>query len=184
MKWLKGCLAAALLMWLGAVAQGTQFAVLPIEKLAERAQLILQGKVLSKTTLRDEKGRIYTKIELQVDEVWKGGLATNRFTIVQGGGTLGERRVEVSGQVEYAIGEEVVAFLVLNARGEGVTLGLAQGKFEIWRESATGQRYVRNVFHGRDNPPAANRGQRQAAGAASPALTVGDLKQRVQDASK
>src|SRR5947207_3049369 len=58
------------------------------------------------------------------------------------------RKATVSGQVEYGIGEEVVAFLVLNHRGEGVTLGLAQGKFHIGKEAETGERLVHNLFHG------------------------------------
>ena len=49
--------------------------------------------------------------------------ANKLFTIVHGGGILGDRRVIVSDQVTFQPGEEVVAFLVLNQRGEGVTLG-------------------------------------------------------------
>ena len=121
---------------------------LPIEELSQKADLIVRGTVLDKSCQRDDSGRIYTKIELQVSEVWKGTLATNSFTIVHGGGTVGDRRVEVSGQVEYEVGEEVVAFLRLNQRGEGVTIGLAQGKFRVWTDKATGERFAHNLFHG------------------------------------
>ena len=121
---------------------------LPVEELAQRADLIVHGTVTSKVCERTAEGRIITRIELDVAEVWKGNLTTNRCTIVHGGGTVGNRRAEVSGQVEYAVGEEVVAFLVRNDRGEGVTLGLAQGKFHVWKDHKTGEKLTHNIFHG------------------------------------
>jgi len=39
---------------------------------------------------------------------------------------VGDVREEVSGEVQYNVGEEFVAFLVFNQRGEPVTIGLAQ----------------------------------------------------------
>lgn len=125
-----------------------QMIPLAVEEIAARSQFILHGKVISKTVQRDEEGRIYTAVDLQVDEAWKGAPATNHFTIVHGGGILGDEGVAVTGQVEYEIGEEVVAFLVLNKKGEGVTLGLAQGKFHVWMDAGTKEKMTHNRFHG------------------------------------
>src|SRR2546425_6240991 len=125
---------------------------LSVEELTKQSSLILHGTVLSKTCQRDPQGRIYTKVELDVAEVWQGSLSTKRFTIVHGGGILGDKQVVVSGQVEYGIGEEVVAFLVLNQRGEGVTLGLKQGKFRVWKDVKTGDVLAQNPFHGGEVP--------------------------------
>jgi hypothetical protein len=153
---------------------------LSVEELAEEAEWIVQGQVLKRSTQRDDSGRIYTRIELDVKEVWKGGLQGGRFVLVHGGGILGEERSVVSGQAEFQIGEEVVAFLVGNERGEGVTLGLAQGKFHVWEEA--GVKRVRNLFHG--HPPSA---APHAAASHDPgdkiisgALTLDELKGRVQ----
>jgi hypothetical protein len=121
---------------------------LTISALADQSELVVEGKVASKTSLRDETGRIYTRIELQVTEVWKGSISGSPFLIVQGGGVLGEEWSAVSGQVDYEPGEEVVAFLVRNHRGEGVTLGMAQGKFHVWKDPGTGVKYAANPFHG------------------------------------
>src|SRR4051812_30704101 len=93
---------------------------LPIEELSQRADVVVNGTVVSKTCQRDEAGRIYTKVDLAIAETWKGQPRTNHFTAVYGGGTVGNEHVEVSGQAEYEIGEEVVGFFVLNQRGEGV----------------------------------------------------------------
>lgn len=50
----------------------------------------------SQSVQRDPENRISTKTDLQVEEVSKGTLATNHFTIVQGGGIPGERRMTVT----------------------------------------------------------------------------------------
>jgi hypothetical protein len=133
-----------------------QFTPLSIEQLTRESALVVRGTVLSKSCQRDSAGRIFTKVELEVAEVWKGTLLTNRFTVVHGGGILGDRKATVSGQVEYGIGEEVVAFLVLNQRGEGVTIGLAQGKFQITLEAGTGERLAHNLFYGESAPRSQN----------------------------
>src|SRR5437867_3219262 len=105
---------------------------LPITDLAQSAELIVHGTVVGKTCHRDEAGRIYTKIELNVFEFWKGSAPGATLTIFQGGGSIGNERVEVSGEAEYQVGEEVVAFLVLNPRGQPITFALGQGKFHVW----------------------------------------------------
>ena len=156
-----------------------QFTPLSIERLTQESALVVQGTVLSKSCQRDPAGRIFTKVELEVAETWKGSLRTNRFTIVHGGGILGDRKATVSGQVEYGIGEEVVAFVVFNQRGEGVTLGLAQGKFHVRNEAETGERLVHNLFHGET----VTRRQSASASAHLPTqrrLTLAELKRRVR----
>ena len=156
-----------------------QFTPLSIEELTQQSALVVQGTVLGKSCQRDSAGRIFTKVELEVAEIWKGSLRTNRFTIVHGGGILGDRKATVSGQVEYGIGEEVVAFVVFNQRGEGVTLGLAQGKFSIGTDAETGDRFVHSPFHGE------NAGRhRSVSDSATPTtqrrLTLAELKKRVR----
>jgi hypothetical protein len=170
--------ASTAALWLAAALQAVQFIPLSLEELTAQSDVVLRGTVQSKTCLRDEAGRIYTRIDLDVAETWKGASATNRFTVVQAGGVLGNRRVEVSGQPDFTIGEEVVLFLVLNSRGEGVVLGVAQGKFEVSTDQATGEKLARNLFHGGSG----SGGNVAKAGAATTTsrLTVADLKQRVQ----
>ena len=120
---------------------------LTLAQLTDQSQAILRGTVSSKTCLEDERGRLVTRIRLTVAEVWKGEADVGEFAIVQAGGTLGDRRVTVVGQPNFSIGEEVVTFLELNARGEGVVLGVCQGKFDVFRDPA-GSKQVRSIFHG------------------------------------
>ena len=113
---------------------------LSLEDLTREAELILQGTVLGKSAEQDESGRIYTRVEFQVAEVWKGRLGQDRILIVHSGGVSGRRRLTVTSQVKFDLGEEAVVFLVRNARGEGVCLGMAQGKFRVCQDPVTGER--------------------------------------------
>ncbi|HVY71570.1 MAG TPA: hypothetical protein VHH73_16675 [Verrucomicrobiae bacterium] len=184
MKWrapqLWTWLITGVLCWI-ATARGFQAPPVSVGQLSSAAEIVVHGKVLSKSCQKDATGRIFTKIELKVDEVWKGSITNDPFTIVHGGGVLGEQRVVVSGQVEYRVGEEVVAFVVLNERGEGVTVSLAQGKFTVFAGEA-GQKIASPSFLRAPPPP---RGH-----ATSPArsdhgsLRLEDLKRQVQGATR
>jgi hypothetical protein len=166
--------------------QAVSMKPLPIGELSQKADVILNGTVVSKTCQRDEAGRIYTKIELKIAETWKGIPRTNQFTVVYGGGTVGNEQAEVSGQTEYEIGEEVVGFFVLNQRSEGVTIGLSQGKFHVSKDPVTGEKLVYNTFHGAAETPGdaappngSQRNQPKAGVARENRLTLAELKRRV-----
>jgi hypothetical protein len=163
------------------------FSVVPIsiEALAREADLVVHGTVLSKTCQQDPVGRIYTRVELAVSDVWKGAISGTPLIIVHGGGVLGERQTMVSGQVNYDVGEEVVVFLVRNQRSEGVTLSLMQGKFHVWAEREGGVRFAANPFHGLPEAGARSVGQSENGPMAkAAALKLADLKQRVQEAAR
>ena len=158
-----------LLLLIALPSLATRFIPLSIEELAAAADLIVQGTVQSRTCARDAEGRIFTRVELAASETWKGK-ASAKVSVVQSGGVLGEEAATVPGQADYDVGEEVVAFLALNARGEPVTLSLAQGKFHVWKDGKTGEKFARNIFHG-------GGGEFDARGAAA-RLTVAELKRR------
>jgi hypothetical protein len=131
--------------------RAAQFVPMSIEDMASKAELIVRGKVTGKTFGRDAGGRIYTRIRLEVAETWKGR-ASGTIEIVHSGGKFGGRTAITTGQVEYAPGEEVVAFLVLNSDSLAVTLGLAQGKFYVWKDPDSGQSMAKSLFHGNGQP--------------------------------
>jgi hypothetical protein len=161
---------------------GTRMLPLTIEQLAAQAELVVQGRVVARSCLEDALGQVFTRVELHVLEVWKGNPSSERLYIVQGGGVVGDRAVSVAGQAEFEPGEEVVAYLVRNARGEAVTLGLAQGKFHVRADPATRSRYVSNVFWGGEGHTAAHR----PAGLTllSRPLSLEELKRRTREAAR
>ncbi len=171
----------ALAVWIVAGARAAEFIPLSIDEMARKSTLIVQGTVKSKTCLQDEAGRIYTRVELEVADVWKGALKQNPLVIVHGGGQVGSRVAHVSGQVDYEPGRETVAFLTINARGEAVTLGLAQGQFHVFKDSA-GVAQAYNVFHGA--APAAEKSRQLLEDRPARPLTVQALKQQVKEAAQ
>ena len=180
MKRIITCFAVIFVVTLPRLIQADHLVPLTIEQLTDHSQLIIQGVVLSKSCQRDPAGRIYTKVELEVSDVWKGALTNRIFTAVHSGGILGDRKATVSNQVEFEIGEEVVAFLAVNQRGEGVSLGLSQGKFQVWQDSTTQLKFVCNPFHG--NPATtANREFLQRPTASRGSLTLVELRNRVRE---
>lgn len=175
-------LLAVTLMGNGFIGSGTQMIPLSIQQLTEQAQVVIRGTVSSKTCLEDDRGRIVTRIRLSVAEVWKGTAIASEFTVIQAGGVLGTRRVTVEGQPNFAVAEEVVVFLALNARGEGVALGVCQGKFEVFQD-ASGHKQVRNIFHG-GAPASGASAQALQNKLGNRRLSLADLKQAVAARSK
>lgn len=162
--------------------QGVTLTPMAIEELSKQADLIVHGTVLSKSCQRDDRGQIYTRVEIRIAEIWKGATSGAVITVVHGGGTLGEERAFVSGQVEYAIGEEVAGFFIRNKRGEAVTLALCQGKFRVWTDPRTGEKLATNPFHGtRDSVTGP---QKTSSAQKQPALSLDRLRQQVEGGAK
>jgi hypothetical protein len=145
--------------------------ITPVEDLARRADAIVQGKVASLECTKDSHGQMFTRVELDVTEVWKGS-PTNHFSLVHAGGVLGGRWVRVSGGPEFRLGEEVVVFTVRNPQGDAVTMDLAQGKFAITGKG--GDQLVSNGPIGGSNAGARYRLPTQLP------LPLTELKRRVE----
>lgn len=174
--------AFLLILIFKAAPTATQVIPLSIEELISHSQLVVRGTVLSKSCQRDTEGRIYTKVELQISEVWKGSHSGTRLTVVHGGGTLGEDRVHVQGQVDYRIGQDAVVFMVRNPRGEAVTLAMAQGKFDVWKNDLKGEFLANNPFHGR--APKSGGSGSETALEKTGQLTLAELRTRVRREDK
>lgn len=164
---------------------------LPVESLAAKATWVVRGRVESLEATRGSDGRMTTRVEVPVTEVWKG-TPTNRIGVVLAGGILGNRRVSVIGQAEFRVGEEVVLFLVPNERGEGVIVELAQGKFALHKDDS-GSLWVSNGVLGTASAPDSKSPSATEKSPANPArvvlpfqrpLRLTELKQRVQESTK
>lgn len=164
--------AAGILAGLTLVA--AQIRPLTIEELAKKATRVDLARVEAVEVTRDPKGVPLTRIELSVRATWKGP-PTNRITITQAGGTLGTRRVLVSGDAVYEPGEEVVVFLTPNRLGEWLTLEMAQGKFSIQRSHPTNA-WARNPVLGGNPTPGGFRPPHLLP------LSLAELQRRVSEA--
>ncbi len=148
-----------------------------LDELTTEADLVVHGRVESLLCRQEPSGRLATRVDLKLDETWKGA-AADHVTLVLAGGTLGKRREVLTGQAEYKPGEEVIVFLKRNPAGEPVTLGLAQGKFTVWTDAATGRKHAFNLFHGQPAKLPPGGAQLQHTGEVP--LTLERLKQAVQ----
>lgn len=138
------------LLGLSGILLGAQIRPLTLEDLATRATRICHGRVEAVEVVREASGGVVTRVEIESRSTWKGS-PTNRITVTQPGGTLGNRRVVIPGAPSFDPGEEVVVFLSLNPRGEWLTLDLAQGKFSVDRNGSNA--WVRNVVLGGSPAP-------------------------------
>lgn len=170
-------LRLVLILLLGCLTAPGLHAFLPIplsvEELNNHADLVVRATVKGQQCLRDDQGRIYTEVTLSVAETWRGQTTGTLLKVVHSGGTLGRRAETTIGQVQYQPGEEVVAFLVHNPRGEAVTVGLEQGKFHLQRANANAPLLASNPFHRGDGSVT------PSGRVLGPSLSLDELKRRV-----
>jgi hypothetical protein len=113
-------------------AAAATVARLDMDGLVERSDAIVIARVTSIEARRHDDGRVYSTIELQVQETLKGSQQTT-LTIRQIGGRDLEADIAtyVPGMPEFEVEERVFLFL-REGRGETPSVtGLSQGKFTI-----------------------------------------------------
>jgi len=156
---------------------------LGIHELIEASDLVLRGKVTAKKVARDEAGRIFTTVCLEVMEVWKGQLEESTFELVQSGGILGNQRAETPFQASFRLNQEAVVFCRLNPDGKGVTIGLTQGKFDVFEVGKNQPSHVRNLFLGGPPPTHPTFASRVRMPQQLP-MTLEELKQTVREETR
>ena len=104
-----------------------------LEDLATRADRIIVGACEGSIT-EEADGLLHTRTTFTVRRALKGP-AQDRISVLFPGGESDGVRQWISGMPAFEPGEEVVLFLSAPDRGGRVwPIGLAQGKFEIWRD--------------------------------------------------
>jgi hypothetical protein len=126
---------AGLLMCSAAVP-GTTLEKMPVERMADLAQVIVRAVCVSNSTGWDA-GEIWTFTTFDVAETWKG-LATERVTARLLGGTVGSLTSTVSGVPRFRAREEVILFLEPTARGDFTVVSWQQGTFRVGRDPRSG----------------------------------------------
>ena len=102
-----------------------------LQYLSQESDVIALARIETVTCLRGPRGGIYSKVSFDEGEVWKGDKTLDDLEVVQAGGTLGRTRTIVTSACEFSPGEWSVLFLKLNKTGQGVVLGLNQGRFLV-----------------------------------------------------
>lgn len=138
------------------LATGTALATtmvdVPLDSLAERADLVVRGTVVrTGTRVARAENRLepFTHVWIRVDEVLAGVSAPNQLVhVVEPGGSYGDVQTLVAGSPHFALGEQVVVFLARDPdRLETYrTLDMTQGKYHVLDEAGqSGRMAVRDL---------------------------------------
>jgi len=109
-----------------------------IERLSERADLIVRGRVTDTTVLLERGAkRIWTRHRVHVEETLAGVARTTVLVHVRGG-RVGQLTQTVKGTARPRKGERVVLFLWKDSAGRLRVLGQAQGLYRIATDKKSG----------------------------------------------
>ena len=137
-------LALFLAVALPGVAHATVLVQLSTRQLAEQAEIVARGKVLSQRVV-SEAGRLWTESTVRVEQRLKGTARRGQSLILrQPGGELGRLGMRVAGVARFRVGEEVLVF-AQRAGAVHIPLGMCQGKFEIRRDRSGLERVHRDL---------------------------------------
>jgi hypothetical protein len=114
----------------------------PLDELARVSPVVVRGHVYAVDSAWDA-GSIYTYVTLDVAETLRGDVPTERITLKQLGGTVGEMGMYAAGQALFSPGEEVLVYLSIRPRDRTLmTAVLWQGKWIVDRSGGPDEAQV------------------------------------------
>lgn len=117
---------------------------LDIQGLVDRADLLIEGRVLGVRVVLDPSGRIDTEYTLTVERTLIGEAQGTRVVKLPGGVLPDGRGMLIPGLPGLTQGENVILFLSqANASGMRMLVGLAQGKLRVLTDPSGRRRLVR-----------------------------------------
>jgi hypothetical protein len=117
---------------------------LALEELVDRADLVLEARVVALEAGLDARGRVETTCTLAVDRTFLGAPLATRTVRLPGGVLPDGRGMALPGMPVLAVGEEALFFLTAEGRtGVRMPVGLAQGRLRVVRAPDGTKRLVR-----------------------------------------
>jgi hypothetical protein len=139
---------ACLCSLIASAANATQVVHLDTRALTHESSDIVIGTVTAqKSYWNAAHTRILTDVIISVSQSLKGAPA-GEITLTQLGGEVDGMRYSVPGSPTFRVGEEALVFAWRDTNGRPQVDGLAQGKFEIQHDAATGARVVQRAALG------------------------------------
>lgn len=124
-------------------AWSTTVMKLNLGELTSMADVIFVGKSIDVKEEWDEaQGKIYRYATFDVENLIKGDIP-GQVTVKSLGGQVGNLKMIVPGSPKFSINEEYLLFLWKDAGGAYRVLGMTQGKYNVYTEQATGQKFVK-----------------------------------------
>ena len=103
-------LATCALVWSGD-SHATSMVELTTQQLTDASNVIVIGKVTEVWTEPDGQRRVWTRAQVEVDQVLKGDTDIDAVVVDQVGGTFAGKLVSVHGAARFSRGERVLLFL-------------------------------------------------------------------------
>jgi hypothetical protein len=120
-------------------ARATLMEELDTAQLTREAKAVQLGQVVSERSVWDPDQRmVFTYVRFRVEETLKGD-PREEVTIRQPGGRAGEIRMVIHGLASFLPGERALVFLKHDDDGAPSVVGMAQGKFRVYRSPVTGE---------------------------------------------
>lgn len=136
----------ALFLWLDHTPVARALTTVPraFDQLVNGADTVFKGTVSAKESRWIGQGaerHIVTLVTFQVHETYKGTPASAQ-TLRFFGGTVGRETMAVPDMPRFELGQEAVLFVVNNGRQFCPLVGIAQGRFQVVADAATGRERV------------------------------------------
>jgi hypothetical protein len=112
-------------------AGATMLAPLTIEQLTDASDYIVRGVVSTTWVEARSDGQLWTKVQIEVSDVYKGPSNLDSLELDVMGGILGDRSTVVEGVPRFDDDEEVLVFAEKLSSGLLVPTGLRQGKYTV-----------------------------------------------------
>jgi hypothetical protein len=144
-----GLPAAALVLLLAAFpADASQAMQQTLRDLTLSSSDIVVGRVEGLRTHWDAAhAKIVTEVTVRVSQSLKGA-ARETVTLTQLGGDLDGFRYSVPGSPSFRDGQEALLFVWRDRQGRAQVNGLAQGKYDVRTDTATGRKTVQRELGG------------------------------------
>lgn len=137
-----------LVFFLSSLVSATTVLRLSLTETVDGAEAIVDGRVLSSEPFLSESGMICTRVTLSVNQYLKG-TGSNRYSFVVPGGTVNGIARMIPGFPQFRPGEDSILFLSAESgKGLRMPVGLAQGKYQITLDAATGRKMVKRSAMG------------------------------------
>ena len=128
---------------LASSATATRVVMLSDRSLALDSRVIVTGEVTSVMSAWDDTERVaWTYVEVQVDRILKGKIATTSIVLKQIGGSYGSGGMRVLGQPVFSPGQQVMLYLNTAPDGSLHVAHFFMGMFRIAEDSVTGRKMV------------------------------------------
>jgi hypothetical protein len=126
---------------LGGNASATSLTELSVDQMTDASDLVVRGVVTQVFSELDDRGNIWTRAQVEVSDVLKGG-ETQAVIVDQLGGVYGNQRSIISFATRFSVGEEAYFFIEQLGNGRNSVVGWFQGKFTVRMDPASGREMV------------------------------------------